>query len=233
MAENENPPKPGESNPPQPAPPKAGAEVPPKAAATAAGTAPPGAENPAAGTSRNAPPAAPAYDEFGTAKRNLPPAAPVAIAILLVAVVIGILAYINRAKPTAQGSINGVWFSQPANMSSPMILIEVTLHNVGEKTLYVKDIKADVMTDQGDQSDEAASASDYDRYLIAYPALYGHSAPLKVEMKVPPGAEQKGSVMISLPLTQQQFDARKDLTVTIQPYDQGPIVLHEKAVAGK
>jgi hypothetical protein len=158
---------------------------------------------------------------------------PVAIAIVLVAIVIAIIAYTNRAKPAAQGSIDGVWFSLPANLTNPMILVEVTLHNVSEKTLYIKDIKADVMTDQGDQSDEAAAASDYDRYLMAYPALSGHAAPLKVEMKIAPGAAQKGAVMISLPVTQQQFDARKDLTVTIQPYDQGPIVLHEKSSAPK
>ena len=205
MAENQTPPKATDQSPSTPVP-----ESPPKAAA-----------------------GGPAYDEFGTAKRNLPPAAPVGIAIVVIAVVIGIIAYVNRAKPTAQGSSNGVWFSQPANMSSPMILVEVTVHNVGEKTLYIKDIKAGVKTDQGDQSDDAASASDYDRYLIAYPALSGHAKPLQVEMKIPPGSEQKGSVMIALPITQQQFDARKDLTVTIERYDQAPLVIHEKGTPAK
>jgi len=242
MAENENPPKTGAENPAESAGENAAskaAEKTPESAATkvspAIDVAVPAAKeiSPGTGTSAQAAPPGPAYDEFGTAKRNLPPAMPVAIAILLVAVVVGIIAYVNRAKPVAQGSIDGVWFSQPANMPNPMILIEVTLHNVGQKTLYLEDIKADVVTDQGDQSDEAAAASDYDRYLMAYPELKGHSAPLKVEMKIPPGAEQKGSVMISLPVTQQQFDARKDLTVTIQPYDQRPIVLHEKAASGK
>lgn len=226
MAENDVPPKAGE-----PASPQAAPEIPAKAADAAPPMSAPemSATNPPA----KAAVAGPGYDEFGTAKRSLPPAAPVAIAIVLVAVVVGILAYVNRAKPAAQGSIDGVWFSMPANMSSPMILVEVTLHNVGDKTLYIKDIKGDVMTDQGDQSDEAASATDYDRYLSAYPALAGHSAPLKVEMKIAPGGVQKGSVMISPTVSQQQFDARKDLTVTIQPYDQGPIVLHEKSAAGK
>ncbi|MGA8874882.1 MAG: hypothetical protein WB555_05075, partial [Candidatus Korobacteraceae bacterium] len=204
-------------------PPQAADAVPPAAASKIAAT----------DASSKAAPSAAAYDEFGTAKRNLPPAMPVAIAIVLVAIVIAIIAYTNRAKPAAQGSIDGVWFSLPANLPNPMILVEVTLHNVSEKTLYIKDIKADVITDQGDQSDEAAAASDYDRYLMAYPALSGHAAPLRVEMKIAPGATQKGAVMISLPVTQPQFDARKDLTVTIQPYDQGPIVLHEKAAAAK
>ena len=172
---------------------------------------------------------APSYEEFGTAKRNLPPAAPVAIAIVLVAAVIGIIAWTQRAKPAAQGGIDGVWFSQPSNMPDPMILIAVTLTNVGDKPLYIKSIKATISTDQGDNSDDAASASDYDRYLQAYPDLAGHGRPLQVETKIPPGGEQKGTVMVSFPVSQQQFDARKDLSVTVEPYDQKPIVLHEKA----
>jgi hypothetical protein len=174
-----------------------------------------------------------AYEEFGSAKRNLPPMAPVAIALGIVAVVVGIIAYTQRAKPVAQGNIDAVYFSQPANMSTPMILLEVTLRNVGDKTLYIKAIKAGVKTDQGDQSDEAASASDYDRYLMAYPDLTGHARPLAVEMKIPPGGEQKGTVLVSPPITRQQFDARKDLTVTIEPYDQNPIVLRENSATAK
>jgi hypothetical protein len=171
---------------------------------------------------------APGYDEFGTAKRNLPPAAPVAIALAIVAIIIGVIAYTERAKPAAQGSITGAWFSQPANMESPMILLAVNLRNVSDKTLYIKDIKASISTDKGDQSDEAASASDYDRYLQAYPDLRGHGDPLRVETKIPPGGEQTGTVMVTFPVTESLFDARKDLTVTIEPYDQRPIVLHEK-----
>jgi hypothetical protein len=45
--------------------------------------------------------------------------------------------------------------------------------------------------------------------------------------------EQKGSVLVSFPVTKEQFDARKDLSVTIEPYDQAPIVLREKATAAK
>jgi hypothetical protein len=214
MAENEIPPKTNQGIPPAP-----GAtenETPPELT-----------------SAESAPADAPAYDEFGTAKRSLPPIAPVAIAIVLVAVVVAIIAYTQRAKPMAQGSIDGVWFSQPANMPSPMILVAFTLRNVSDKTLYVKDISAAVKTDQGDQTDEAASASDYDRYLTAYPDLAGHGRPLQVETKIQPGAEQKATVIVTLPITQQQFDSRRDLTVTIDPYDQKPIVLHDKSGAAK
>lgn len=191
-------------------------------------SAPPGpTANPAAASSADT------YQEFGTAKRNLPPVAPVAIALGLVALIVGVVMYVNRAKPAAQGSIDGVFFSQPANMPSPMILIVVTLHNIGDKTLYIKDIKGAITTDQGDQSDGAAAASDYDRYLSVYPDLQGHGRPLQVEMKIPPGGEQTGTVLISPSVTRQQFDTRKDAVITIEPYDQRPIVLHEKSSASK
>jgi hypothetical protein len=161
-----------------------------------------------------------AYDEFGTATRNLPPVAPVAVAIVLVAVVVAILVYVNRAKPAAQASIDGVYFSQPAGMPSPMILIAVTLRNTSDKTLYIKNISA-------------AAARDYERYLTAYPDLQGHGRPLEVEMKIPPGAVQQGTVLISPSVTKEQFDARKDTTVTIEPYDQRLLDLHEKSPAAK
>ncbi len=176
-------------------------------------------------------PSAPGYNEFGTARRNLPPAAPVAIALVIVGIVVALIAYTQRAKPAAQGKVDGAWFSQPADMESPMILIAVSLRNVSDKVLYIKSIKATIETDKGDQSDDAASASDYDRYLQAYPDLRGHGTPLQVETKIPPGGEQQGTVMVTFPVTQPLFDSRKDLTVTIEPYDQRTIVLHEKSVA--
>jgi hypothetical protein len=38
---------------------------------------------------------------------------------------------------------------------------------------------------------------------------------------------------VSFPLTKEQFDARKEVTVTIEAYDQRPIVLREKSSAAK
>ena len=181
-------------------------------------------------------PAAPQFDaghvpiteEMDSPRRTLPAAVPIVIALVLVLVVIGIVMYAFRPKPIAQGGIDTVYFSQPENMTSPMLLLQVTLRNVGDRTLYIKSINANLKTDQGDQSDDAASPSDYDRYFMAYPDLKEHATqPLQVEMKIPPGGEQKGTVMVSFPVTRAQFDARKDLNVAIQPYDQNLIVLRE------
>ena len=181
-------------------------------------------------------PAAPKFDaghvpiteEFDSAKRTLPPAVPLTIALVAVVIVVGVVAFLFRAKPVAQGGIDAVYFSEPASMTNAMVLLQVTLRNVGSKTLYIKSIKANLKTDQ-ELSDDAASPTDYDRYFMAYPDLKEHSTQaLVVETKIAPGAEQKGTVLVSFPVTKEQFDARKDLNVTIEAYDQNPIVLREK-----
>ncbi len=176
----------------------------------------------------------PITEEFDSPKRSLPPAVPVAIALAIVAIVIGIIAFVERSKPVAQGGIDAVYASQPANMTNTMVLLQVTVTDVGDKALYIKSISANLKTDQGDQSDDAASASDYDRYFSAYPELRQHSTqPLTVETKIMPGAEQKGTVLVAFPVTEQQFNTRKDINVTIVPYDQNPIVLRERNAAAK
>ena len=173
-------------------------------------------------------------DEFDSAKRNLPPAVPVVIALVIVAVVVAVIAFVERAKPVAQGGIDQVFASQPANMPNTMVLLQVTLRNVSDKALYIKSITANLKSDEGDASDDAAAPSDYDRYFSAYPDLREHNTqPLTVETKIQPGAEQKGAVLVAFPVTKQQFDSRKELNVTIQPYDQAAIVLREKGLAGK
>ena len=172
----------------------------------------------------------PITEEFDSARRTLPPIAPLAVALVVVVVFIAGVAYIFRSKPVAQGQIDQAFAMQQEDKPYSMVLMQVTLRNVGDKPLFIKEIKSDIMTDQGESSDDAASAVDYSRYLQAFPDLQMYaSEPLKVETKIPPGGEVKGSVMVAFPITKEQFYARKDLNVTVFPYDQKAIVLHEHA----
>ena len=174
----------------------------------------------------------PITEEFDSVKRSLPPVAPLAVALLVVVVFIAGVAYIFRAKPVAQGQIDRAFAMQHADQPQTMVLMQVTLRNIGTKPLFIKEIKSDIMTEAGESVDDAASPSDYDRYFQAFPDLRMYATePLKVETKIAPGAEAQGSVMVAFPITKEQFYARKDLNVTIFPYDQNAIVLHEKASA--
>jgi hypothetical protein len=174
----------------------------------------------------------PITEEFDSAKRSLPPVATLVAALVVVVVFIVGVAYIFRAKPVAQGQIDHAFAMQQADRPYSMVLLQVTVRNVGDKPLYIKEIKSDIMTDAGEFSDDAASPSDYGRYFQAFPDLAMYATePLKVETKVPPGGETQGSVMVAFPITKEQFYDRKDLNVTIFPYDQKTIVLHEKSFA--
>jgi len=174
----------------------------------------------------------PITEEFDSAKRTLPPVAPLAVALVVVVVFIVGVAYIFRSKPVAQGQIDQAFAMQQEENPYSMVLMQVTLRNIGDKPLFIKEIKADIMTDHGESVDDAASAVDYARYLQAFPDLRAYvTEPFKVETKILPGGEAKGSVMVAFPITKEQFYARKDLNVTIFPYDQKAIILHEKGTA--
>ena len=138
----------------------------------------------------------PITEEFDSAKRTLPAIAPLAVALLVVVVFIVGVAYIFRSKPVAQGQIDQAFAMQQEENSYSMVVMQVTLRNIGDKPFFIKEIKADIMTDQVESVDEAASAVDYGRYLQAFPDLQMYATePLKVETKIAPGGEVKGSVM--------------------------------------
>ena len=68
--------------------------------------------------------------------------------------------------------------------------------------------------------------------LQAFPDLQMYATePLKVETKIRPGGEAKGSVMVAFPITKEQFYARKDLNVTIFPTTRRPSCSTRRAAA--
>lgn len=166
-------------------------------------------------------------EEFGTAKRNLPPAKIVAIVLGIAAVLLAIFAFVDRAKPQGGGSVDNIDAVDIPDQHAVMVAINVTVHNSGEKSLWIHDIKAKIATDGGEFTDEAASAIDFDRYFQAFPVLKTHAlAAIPPETKIPPGGQTQGTIVVSFPVTQDVFDKRKSFSVVIQPYDQPlPLVL--------
>jgi hypothetical protein len=167
-------------------------------------------------------------EEFGTAKRNLPPARLVLICIAAVVVVVAIFAFKERPKPQGAGSIDFVAATDVPGQNMILAAITMTLRNTAQKPLWIKTLKAQLTTADGNTfDDEAASAVDLDRYYQAFPALKESSEPpLSPETKLLAGAEQRGTIVVGFKVTREAFDQRKSLIVTIQPYDQVlPVVL--------
>ncbi len=143
----------------------------------------------------------------------------VGVVLAIIAAIIAVFSYSMRPKPKAVGSIDEAYaVALPGD--NVLATIRVTFHNVGGKRLYVRDIKAQLNTADGKQfQDIAANAVDFDRYFRGYPDLRDHSGlPLKVETKIDPGEQVRGSVIVSFPVTLDTFNNRKSLSVLILPY---------------
>ena len=193
--------------------------------------------NPVPGSSPNAPPdTTPSVqpgptihisDEFGTAKRNLPPVKILLVTTAAILVIVGIYSFFQRAKPQGGGSLDNVSAAELPGQNAVLVALTFTLRNSGEKSLWVHDIHGKVLTSNGEQSGEAVSAVDFDRYYQAFPALKTNAQPaLAPEDKLQPGQEIKRTVMVSFPLTLDAFNQRRAVSVAVQPYDQPlPVVL--------
>jgi hypothetical protein len=165
--------------------------------------------------------------EFGTAKRNLPPVRVLLLALGGVLVVAGIVAFLQRAKPQAAGSLDAVTAVQIPNQDAVLVALTFTLRNSGEKPLWVHHIQGKLIASGGELTSDAVSAIDFDRYYQAFPALKTDAQPaLAPEDKLQVGEERKSTVIVSFPVSLAAFNQRKSVSVAIHPYDQPlPVVL--------
>jgi hypothetical protein len=127
----------------------------------------------------------PMEEEFDKAKWTLPPWQPVVVALAIVGVIVAILAFATRAKPPGVGSMDNVAVVQIPPGDSVLVAISVTLNNGSQKPLWIHDIKAQLKSDKGEWSDNAATAVDSERYFQAFPDLKQNALPiLKPEDKI-------------------------------------------------
>lgn len=166
-------------------------------------------------------------EEFGTAKKNLPPAKIVVIGVVALAIVAGVFALLQRPKTTGAGKVDNIVSVEIPNQKSVMVAVNVSFQNNGTKPFWIHNMEATLQTDSGPLKDNAASAADFERYFQAFPALKEHALrPLKLEDKIEPGGSTQGTIIVSFPVTQEDFNKAKSFEVAIWPYDQAvPLVL--------
>jgi hypothetical protein len=171
----------------------------------------------------------PMSEEFDKAKWTLPPWQPVAVALAIVAVVVAVFSFSTRAKPPGTGGIQNVAAVPIGNGDNVLVAVTLTLSNTSQKPLWIHDIKGQLKTDKGEWTDDSATAVDSERYFQAFPDLKQNAgAIMKPEDKIAPGGQQQGTVVFSFPVTKDQFDQRKSISVSVQPYDQPRAVVLTK-----
>jgi hypothetical protein len=173
-----------------------------------------------------APPAQPAGptinigEEYGTAKKNLPPAKIVLIAVGGVLVVVLIASFLKRAKPQASGSLDNVVAVEVPGQTNTMVALTFTLHNTSDKALYVRMLEGKVTTASGENTAEAVSAVDFNRYFEAFPALKnGAQPPLSPEVRMEVGDTVSRTIIVAFPMTLDAFNQRKSVSAVVWPYN--------------
>jgi hypothetical protein len=159
--------------------------------------------------------------DMAAPERKLPPLKILLYTLAGLAVVLGVYGFIGRAKPQGAGSVDNVAAVEVPGQNSMLVALTVTLHNSGEKPLWIHTVQGKLKTTSDEYSDDAASAVDFDRYFQAFPDLkQGSQAALMPETKILPGNDAHGTVIVSFPVTKDVFDKRQSISVVIQPYDQ-------------
>lgn len=166
-------------------------------------------------------------EEYGTAKKNLPPAKIVLIAVGVVAVVVLIASFLKRAQPQGSGSLDNVAAVDIPGQNSTIVALTFTLHNGSDKALYVQSLKGKVVTASGENTVDAVSAIDFDRYFQAFPALKnGAQPPLSPEVRLEVGQTINRTIMVAFPMPLDAFNQRKSVSAVIWPYNYTvPVVL--------
>src|ERR1051326_1557705 len=172
----------------------------------------------------------PLSEEMDKAKWQLPPAQIVGVGIAVALIAALILAWIFRYQPVASGQLRDVFAVETTDHSSVLSTVLVSVRNDFEKSIFIKNMKGTLTTADGKTyEDIPASEVDYERYFQAFPDLRAHAlAALKPETKIVPGQQASGTLVFGFPVTKEQFDSRKNLEITVEPYDRRAIVISEK-----
>jgi len=165
-------------------------------------------------------------EEYGTARKSLPPAGIVAICVVVVIAIVAIYSFTNRVKQHSTGTIDDVVTTAVPGHNMVMVAINVSLQNNQQKPLWIKSIQVGADVNGQKLSDDAIPAVDAKRYIETLPDLKTHALQLLApETQINPGDKIAGTVLGTFSVGADAFAARKSITVTVNPYDELPIVL--------
>ena len=164
------------------------------------------------------------------------------IAAVLVTAAIAIYVIVGQKPPAAIGEIEQVWVHPQHTESSGFdangeamakesfdqvyVFALVKLHNQSKEPLFLHNIMTNLKLDDGIHSSYAATAADYDRVFLAYPAMpVPHGKGLPLTMTLEAGQTVEGTIVSAFRMSKQQWDAHKDLSFTFAFQYQPSLVL--------
>lgn len=154
------------------------------------------------------------------------------LAILLVAVAIGLYVYFGQKPPVAAATLEQI-FVHPvhemtkqrdaAGVEGPeylfdqqLLLAKLRITNQSKNPLVISGLAAEAGFSDGKHSSEAAGAGDYDRLFVAYPAIAGlKGTPLTIDQTIEPGQTAEGWVASQFHVSKEDWNKRKDTKLIV------------------
>jgi hypothetical protein len=165
-------------------------------------------------------------EEYGTARKSLPPAGIVAICVVVVVAIVAVYAFTHRTQAHSTGSMDDVVVVPVQGQDMVLVAINISIASHGEKTSRIKSIQVSADVGGNKISDDAIPVVDAQRYFTAFPDLKQHALDLlATETRINAGGNLVGTVVASFPVNKDAFASRKSLTVTVNLYDELPVVI--------
>jgi hypothetical protein len=168
----------------------------------------------------------------------------VLIAAIVIAIVIAAVIFFSEKPAVVSGEVTHVnaypvhRVSNSALAAEPraakventfdqiIVIAEVRLHNQGKVPVYLSDISGVVTLPNEQDRSFAANPGNYNRLFLAYPELSPvKSQPLLRDSTIPAGETVEGQLIFNYGITQDQWNARKSLDLTISFVHQSDLTL--------
>src|SRR5208283_4544496 len=150
------------------------------------------------------------------------------VATVVVTASIAIYVLAGQKPPMATGEIEQMWAHPQHTESSGFdangeamakesfdqvfVFTLVRLHNQSDQPLFLRNAMVNTKLADGIHSSYAATAADYDRVYLAYPAMpVPHGKALSLQATIDPGQTVEGTIVSAFRMSKAQWDAGKDL----------------------
>jgi hypothetical protein len=167
------------------------------------------------------------------------------VATVVVTASIAIYVLAGQKPPMATGEIEQMWVHPQHTESSGFdangeamakesfdqvfVFTLVRLHNQSDQPLFLRNAMVNTKLADGIHSSYAATAADYDRVYLAYPAMpVPHGKALSLQATIDPGQTVEGTIVSAFRMSKAQWDAGKDLNLTFSFSYQPSVVLAPK-----
>jgi len=145
--------------------------------------------------------------------------------------VVSVSAYPIHRELSTGGGLGGLQ-GQPNVYDEVIVLADVKIRSTTKLPLFLHDMWGNVTLHDGDvEQSLAASGEDYKKVFIAYPELEAQKkTPLPRGITMTPGQEIEGQLIFHFPITQKDWEGRKQFDVVIGFINQKNLVLHTMPV---